>query len=582
MSPELPKLNIANKKITTEIALSPEKGTMVNSQNYITFKHVYNDNKSYQNRDSLESSYNAAEISKHFVMAKEIKGVPNNYYNYLVFENIQDALAHVQEAPEDNRSFHEVIFGWMPQKLKFDIDIKLTAGIDLIVDDVLITPDKVSEIIDDAISTAFYITWSLPVSSDQIITTYSHGPTKISFHKVIFGYYVEDAEQAREFTKIFMRNLPPQYHDWVDTSVNKNLQNFRIINSAKLDTNRVKRLPIGTIYTPSQTLITNIDGCVLLRNIIEVAAQTNHNNGTLDANDLDTILEIVTNSGLTNSHRYQSMSGRLLIYRRVCASYCDLCKRVHDNENSLMISVEITDGIGKVYENCRRCNITPSSKLLGTFYSTAIDTDIPLDDKRVLNRHTMLTERIAKGLENPVALPDRIAINNIPPNMSNIYSEPALRPFEHVDTLCVIAGMKMGKTKELMKYISTNFSSTDIYKPKIIFVSFRQTFSANIKDKFPDFTIYSDVKDPILRQRKLIVQVESMHRIDVSINTPLPDLVVLDEVELILEQFDSGLLKQFNKSWATFQWLMENSKHVVCLDAAMSDRTINVLKKNAY
>jgi len=581
LKPNPHKLNLSNDKIKTHMSISSLGDTPVPPPTFREFKYIYSDNNRYKHADTIEANYNSAEISKHFVVAKEIKGIPSNYYNYLVFENYVDAMRHVLLSPPEDRSFHEVIFGWMPQKLKFDIDINLSENdSQSVMEAKNMSKEEISNIIDEAISTAFYIIWEKPLTSKQIITTHSHNDTKISFHKIIEGYYVTNAEQAREFTKAFMRNLDIKYHDWVDLTVNKNLQNFRMLNSVKLDSTRVKML-IDESIDPARTIITNIDNCELLPDIIGTAAQK-VSSSTIEGDDLDAVLEIVNDAGLLAFHRMVSVSNNLIIFRRTHASHCGICNRVHDNENSLMISIELVNGVGKVYENCRRSAFATNgatSKLLGQFYSTSLPADAPLDIPQALRRIQKMSERIAKNLETPAPLPDRISVNNIPADLSNIYSEPTLRPFEHVDTLCVIAGMKMGKTKQLMNYITENFAETELNKPKIIFVSFRQTFSANIKDKFPDFTVYSDVKDPILRQRKLIVQVESMHRIDVSLNTPHPDLVVLDEVELILEQFDSGLLKQFNKSWATFQWLMENAKHVVCMDAALSDRTINVLKK---
>src|SRR5581483_4166964 len=145
----------------------------------------------------------------------------------------------------------------------------------------------------------------------------------------------------------------------------------------------------------------------------------------------------------------------------------------------------------------------------------------------------------------------------LPAAQKTIYAEPALRPFELAPTLCVRARMKMGKTKALTEHLARHFIS-DINRITIRIVSFRQTFSANIKEKFPNFTLYSDVKGDLVDDR-LIVQVESLHRLKIS---EQPTLLILDECESIFEQFDSGLLKRFNMSWAVFQWLLKYSKYV--------------------
>ena len=56
------------------------------------------------------------------------------------------------------------------------------------------------------------------------------------------------------------------------------------------------------------------------------------------------------------------------------------------------------------------------------------------------------------------------------------------------------------------------------------------------------------------------------------------DLLILDEVESIFEQFNSGLHKKFNVNFAIFKWMISTAKYVICMDANISDRTYNTLK----
>jgi hypothetical protein len=134
--------------------------------------------------------------------------------------------------------------------------------------------------------------------------------------------------------------------------------------------------------------------------------------------------------------------------------------------------------------------------------------------------------------------------------------------------------MKMGKTKALRQYIDKYFSGT-LAQPIIRFLSFRQTFSNNIKEKFPDFMLYSDTTG-LLAHDKLIIQIESLHRLDIIPGTERPDLLILDECESIFEQLSSGLMKT-SDCFSKFQYLLKFSKHVVLMDAGISDRTYNIL-----
>ena len=138
-------------------------------------------------------------------------------------------------------------------------------------------------------------------------------------------------------------------------------------------------------------------------------------------------------------------------------------------------------------------------------------------------------------------------------------------------TLCVMAQMGCGKTKALRTYIDNHFND------KLIrFVTFRQTFSKALNNAFPDFTLYSNITGNITFDiKQVIIQVESLFRLQVG---NIVDLLILDEVESIIGQFNSGLHKNFNASFAIFQWMLSTAKHVICMDANLSDRTYRTLK----
>ncbi len=200
--------------------------------------------------------------------------------------------------------------------------------------------------------------------------------------------------------------------------------------------------------------------------------------------------------------------------------------------------------------------------------------DIVATENRITNYCDKMVNSAIEAIKYGPLYPTKTLFDALPVANKHVYNQPTLRPFELASTLVVHAAMKMGKTKALVDLLATHFSSK-LKPPVIRFVSFRQTFSGNIKEKFKDFTLYSDVKGA-LNQAKLIVQVESLHRLEIGIEPP--DLLILDECESIFEQFDSGLLKgNFNDCFAKFQYLLKYSKHVVCMDAMISDRCFRVL-----
>lgn len=537
------------------------------------FKYIYKDSaKIHTNpNEILENVFNRKQINDCFVVAEQYRTKYNNTsYNYLVFDCIDNFIKYRDECEE--KPFHEVIFGWQQQKIKFDIDF------DDDPDDSFV--EELLRSVDEAICTTMYIEYREIIDSDYIINTTSTGfdenaqRRKCSFHKIIAGFYVSDNNEAKEFTKRFLLNLPPIYHKYIDGGINKQIQNFRLIGCHKLGSQRTKRLTdeSATMYVDDDTIIQKVNG-TLLQSLTDEPDEPDEI--MIVSDDIDAAINIVTNAGLLEHHQFTKTVNTLLCFKRLSPSQCNICQRVHVSENSLMVTMSYNDGICDVFELCRR-DENSSRRHLGKFYSVsqcindAVDVKI---NKRAAAFNTLIEETIA----DPPDFIDHVELRAL--EHKNIYESKVMEQFEHVDTLCVIAGMKMGKTKKLVEYINEHFTDTEIYRNSIKFISFRQTFSANIKEKFPEFTLYSDVSDSTLKQLKLIVQVESMHRIDINVHTPVPDLVVLDEVELILEQFSSGLLKQFNKAWATFQWLLRTAKHVVCLDATMSDRTINTLRR---
>jgi hypothetical protein len=95
--------------------------------------------------------------------------------------------------------------------------------------------------------------------------------------------------------------------------------------------------------------------------------------------------------------------------------------------------------------------------------------------------------------------------------------------------------MKMGKTKQLKNYLVNNPTN------RVLFISFRKTFSNEIKTKFPEFQSYIDQTN--LNIDKLIIQVDSLHKLDL-----IPyDLLILDECESIFNQLKSIQIKNITE-----------------------------------
>lgn len=569
---------------------------------YETYDYIHKQTFKHDPAQVMDNKYSTLDsLAGKFI----VKGA--NYRVYNAGEPYASAFLRDLEAlPAQARVFHEVIFA-RPQRLRFDIDAShaklaplITVGaasekitdvewdfdtyLDSCVDE---HPDDniadecggcvpaqynsvdeayqyVFNAVYEAIIAAYFITYGADIDERDIIICQSHGADVKSNHIILDGVYVSGHEQAGAFARVVHSYLPENCRALLDMSIYKSLQNFRIAGCVKTGDTRVKSVVTG--HNVASTLITNTTGCRLLPDITTATKKT-ASSGELHPDELDACLRMCADAGLLRYHRHRQTCGRLLLFDRIASSYCDICNREHPVDNSLLVAV----GEGVVFRQCRRYIHDHGRDgkhfiIIGSFLPVVA----PASKVDAWAEKTM-----ASSIENTIAKKTNTTTLLFREWRSNIYAEPQLREFELVDTLVVHAGMKMGKTKALTTYITNHFGDT--LRPKVIrIVSFRQTFSGNIKEKFPEFTLYSDVVGA-LTQPRLIVQVESLWRLRIT-ETP-PDLLVLDECESIFEQFDSGLLRgNFNECFAKFQYMMRHAKHVVCMDAGLTNRTFRVLR----
>ncbi len=491
---------------------------------------------------AIENDYSPESLQGRFIVYSKKQG-------YRVYESLCDFHTYLQ-GPDAIRTWNEVILDG-PQKLKFDIDAPSKLFVDATA------YNAVFNTILDGIKDVISITFGISLKPTDIIICKSHGPSKYSNHIIIDNYCVSNALQARELTSRLMMLIPQV--TVLDIGVNKSRQNFRILHCHKEeDPSRPKVLV--TQHDPMRTYIGNTTDCKLLHDITTVAAKE-------VITPITSNVEAIVASYCPADHVYRSTSGNRILFTRTAPGYCILCARVHSNDNTFYIRVMETPEETCLYQHCRHYDDD-----YGGCSLISHESHVPEGSGKSYGSYiNRLVSRAARYKVNG---------NVFAPEIDHViheYAEPVLRPFELCESLVVHAGMKMGKTKALVDYLATHFGSR-LVAPKIRFISFRRTFSANIKNKFPDFQLYSDTTG-YLYANKIIVQVESLHRLAIVPGEECPDLLILDESESIFEQFDSGLLKHFNECFAKFQYLMRYSKHVICMDANIGQRTINILSQ---
>lgn len=433
----------------------------------------------------------------------------------------------------DTTDFAEVIIGHRPQRIKLDIDSK--------------TQIDISDVCDSAIG-VFRQLWpreELP----KITLLSSHGLGKYSYH-VIFSAYVEDNTHCALFTRVLISSMGV---DYIDKSVNSSLQHFRMYLASKPHENRpFIAEEFGEPVVLADTLISAYGKVSTLPRLTgEVkSAPTAAPPFVLEA--MQWPYPNHEFAGIASSTAWT----QVIRLRRTSpdTTQCRICKGgPHTSDNTGVIYVSAATSSGSpVYHGCRRGG-TP---ILCGYIGKPAEAGAP--DWKMLAAVCQERESLPTGFDQLKKVE---------------YQDSSLRDFstgtdETTRAICVRAATKMGKTKMLKSYVDRFYPTQ-----RVVILSFRRAFSANIREKFPDFTLYSDTRGELFA-RRLIVQIESLHRL--ILNEP-PDLLIMDECESILAQFSAGLSKNFGIVWAVFRWLVQNSSMLICMDAGLGQRSFDVL-----
>jgi len=497
------------------------------------FKRFIQDN---EGSTSVESVYSPSELLQKTIVRNEITNVFTVFDNKKEFEKWYNKQAI--------KTYHEVIMGNKIQRLKFDIDINvIDIDIESIIQSIITC---IIEVIASIANTVIsYKDFIVTDSSGKTDTGYKH-----SYHIILYTHAVRSNKEAAYITQRVIEKVP-QYKTYIDINVNKSLQNFRLLSSCKQNSSRVKVLTskFGTSTDVSlfDTMIVPFDGIKLLP-MVELEEKL-ISSDTLDDDLAQKILSCVKKLNITDGHKIREYKGNSIYFDRIRPTHCQICDEIHHKDNSLVIQYSTsTHGI---YEYCRQ----------------------GIKNRYLCNLHGKEYKKVDI---TKIVTKDTDQFSQLPMSCKHSYSANVMKEYELVDTLVVHAQMKLGKTKQLHKFIQDNFSNTS---DVIRFITFRQTFSHHIYGIFNDFELYSNIKTPFIdteKYKRIIIQVESLYRLQLA--DPI-DLLVLDEVESILQQLGSGLHKNFNSSFAMFLWLLKSAKHVICMDANISDRTYNILKK---
>lgn len=483
----------------------------------------------------IEENYTRKELLGKFIMRCAI------LHKFIVFESQQEFWDYKDK---EKHALNEIILGEHPQRLKFDIDSGET---DIQIKKVTKTIKKI-----------FEKEYFEKLKNKDIYVLSSSSDKKYSYH-IIINKSVQNSYESKMFAyKVFYELGSPKY---IDMGVYKKFQNFRIIGSVKSYKDRRKFVLLDDSHDFHNTLI-NVD----------IATQKTLYKDVLFIEPIQefdaigrSIVEFIKDKIDISSFSFREMKNNLCVFERNSPSFCNVCNRIHDNDNTFMVGVSPLrehrieeNGLLTLFSCFWFCIRKPEIKNnIGNLWLPANEEFIRMDH-----------------LQRQLLIPtDEPNFNDYFDNC-NCYSDKSLLPFEDVPTLAVRAPMGIGKTKMLKEYIK------NLEEEKILIVSFRKTFTSSQIKSISGFVSYEDKKGILNMNEihRLVVQVESLFRIKKKSLDEL-DLLILDECESVFEQFGSGLSKNnLSMNWIIFKHAVKNCKKLILMDANLCERSLRMIK----
>jgi hypothetical protein len=305
------------------------------------------------------------------------------YRKFSKFIDFYSALKFVYNTNFVNNCFFEVIRGSQSQKFYIDCDIYISdSKEDQENENFYVT---ISEVIPLILNIKDKLKIVLPMIKDSdIIVTESNDSKKHSYHIIVDNWCASNNDVNKVIFNNLIELLPIEQRNALDHSMYSNIQQFRLYNSHKFGSNRVKRFcdDLST-WKPSSVILNTgclerlrfLGSCVtntLNCSHLPIFGKLGKTIGTfssvvIDQDDLKKIMnifnEVFENS---SSFKYESTDGCFIILKRLRPSMCTSCQRVHQAENPYLI---VTGEERNIYFDCRRNNKSSAKIYIGSIGS---------------------------------------------------------------------------------------------------------------------------------------------------------------------------------------------------------------------
>jgi len=269
---------------------------------------------------------------------------------------------------------------------------------------------------------------------------------------------------------------------------------------------------------------------------------------------------------------------RINEYRKYWLNLAYLIKSLYD-EDGLQLLLELSRE-SKLYENdewiINKYNEIEKGKFtINTFYYY-LQKDKPRAYQELLKERVMEQALVKLKEINNEYLVD---LNDERLQNKTLLNESINEFFtnDNIKSLNIHSPYDTAKTTLMKKIISA-------YKPKrVLWISYRISLTNDIKGNFKELEFKSYLDGYCYKTKKLIIQIESLLNLCDGcfddFEVPSYDIVIIDEVESVLNQFNSPTFNGNSKDTFIFlEEIIKNSKKLITLDGDMSNRTYNYIK----
>jgi hypothetical protein len=464
----------------------------------------------------------------------------------------------------DNKGIYEVIASY-PFKIYFDIDGK----------------DKQNnylDIITKKINEIFH-------NGDMAISG-SETALKKSYHIILNNYLIHDDAQ-RDKLKRIVSDLKINFDDGFDANVYREKGLMKTINQTKPDDKRIQAIitrdnyekhiitaffnedtkninditftekqelqqqkkpfkEANNIETDKKPIITNDANIPLINKLLNILDTTRADSGTeffklgCLIKSLGLCFDIWFNLSKTSKH------------------YQDGTKNYLSKQWNSIVELRYT--IFTLYRWARNDDIEKFNEIM--INETITQTEKQRDDLIIINRRYLLDRE--EGLNDR----NNILVSNI----NKLFSS------DKIVSLNLKSPYDTGKTQLIYQLIEK-------YEPKrILWISYRKTLTYDIYGSFKNLGFQSYIDGDIFSDRP-IIQIESLIKLNILNKVAKYDLIIIDEVESILNQFNSSLTfkNREREAFEYFDAVIKNSVlsggKIISMDGDLTDRTYNFIER---